>query len=55
MSGRLENPVNIHLRGGVLRIDWPDKEGSVRMTGPAVTVAEGKYFPPCELSHPPHP
>ncbi len=55
MSGRLESPVNIHLRGGVLRIDWPDKEGSVRMTGPAVTVAEGKYFPPCELSHPPHP
>ena len=31
-----------HLRGGDLRIEWPEG-GSVRMTGPAVTVYDGVW------------
>jgi diaminopimelate epimerase len=37
--------VDVELRGGVLRVDWPGS-GPVVMTGPAVTVFEGELAPP---------
>lgn len=42
MNGVLQNNVLVHLRGGDLKISWPDK-GDVYMTGPAVEVYEGDY------------
>ena len=40
--GWLERSVEVHARGGDLRIEWPHDEASVRMTGPATTVFEGE-------------
>lgn len=40
-QGRLNGPVQVHMRGGRLEIDW-DGAGSVWMTGPAETVFEGE-------------
>jgi diaminopimelate epimerase len=42
LTGRTERSVLVRLRGGDLRIEWPEG-GSVRMTGPAVTVYEGVW------------
>jgi diaminopimelate epimerase len=39
--GRLERKVDVETRGGQLTIEW-DGQGSVFMTGPAVTVFEGE-------------
>ena len=36
----LAGPANAQKRGGTLTIVW-DEDGRVRMTGPAVLVAEG--------------
>ncbi len=41
LSGRSERDVEIVLRGGTLRIRWPDEEGPVWMTGPAAHVFDG--------------
>jgi diaminopimelate epimerase len=38
--GRLESPVCVATRGGVLTIEW--NGGSVMMTGPATKVFEGE-------------
>ncbi len=40
--GWLERRVDVHARGGVLTVDWPDAEAGVRMTGPAETVYTGE-------------
>jgi len=42
LTGRTDRRVLVHLRGGDLRIEWPEG-GSVRMTGPAVNVYEGTW------------
>ena len=51
--GRLERRVDVHTRGGVLTIEWPDSgaQGAspVLMTGPAVTVFEGEMEIPDSL------
>jgi diaminopimelate epimerase len=39
--GRADSPVNIHLPGGTLMIEWPGS-GPVLMTGPAVEVFSGE-------------
>lgn len=42
LSGRAERDVRIRLRGGVLRIRWPESDGPVFMTGPAAHVFDGE-------------
>ncbi len=42
LSGRAERDVRITLRGGVLRIRWPNDAGPVYMTGPAAHVFDGE-------------
>ncbi len=42
LSGKLDNSVTVTLDGGELTISWPDKEGSVFMTGPAAEMFSGK-------------
>ena len=55
LTGRLKSPVSVRLRGGSLRIEWPDPNAEVLMTGPAATVATGHYRLPRELAKPPQP
>ena len=43
LTGRTENKIINHLTGGDLELEWPDEEGSVFMTGPAVFVFEGQW------------
>jgi diaminopimelate epimerase len=45
LSGRSERDVEIVLRGGTLRIRWPDDDGPVWMTGPAAHVFDGELDP----------
>jgi diaminopimelate epimerase len=40
--GWLDRSVDVHTRGGELRIEWPHDTANVLMTGPAVTVFEGE-------------
>jgi diaminopimelate epimerase len=40
--GWLDARVDVGTRGGVLTVEWPGGEASVRMTGPAQTVYEGE-------------
>jgi diaminopimelate epimerase len=40
--GWLGRAVEVHTRGGLLRIEWPHDDAHVLMTGPAVTVFEGE-------------
>ena len=47
--GLLDGPVDVHTRGGVLRIDWQGLGHPVWMTGPAVTVFEGRIDVPDNL------
>jgi diaminopimelate epimerase len=42
LSGRAERDLRIQLRGGVLRIRWPEADGPVFMTGPAAHVFDGE-------------
>ncbi|SEM79289.1 diaminopimelate epimerase [Halomonas caseinilytica] len=41
-QGLLESPVTVHLPGGKLRVDWPDAEANLIMTGPAERVFDGR-------------
>ena len=50
LSGRLDDDVTVHLRGGSLQIHFDRKTGHILMTGKAVTIAEGKYFPKSSIS-----
>jgi diaminopimelate epimerase len=45
LNGRTDRSVLVHLRGGDLRIEWKAEAegGSVRKTGPAVTVFDGEW------------
>jgi diaminopimelate epimerase len=40
--GWLDREVDVHTRGGDLRIAWPHHDAAVLMTGPAETVFEGE-------------
>jgi len=40
--GWLSRAVEVHTRGGLLRIEWPSDDAHVLMTGPAETVFEGE-------------
>lgn len=40
-QGLLKSPVKVCLKGGNLTVAWDGKDGSVMMTGPAVTVYDG--------------
>ena len=42
LNGLTSRNVNIELLGGNLQIEWSSKDNHVYMTGPAVTVFEGK-------------
>jgi len=42
LSGKLDDSVTVTLDGGELTISWPDKEGSVFMTGPAAEMFSGE-------------
>jgi diaminopimelate epimerase len=37
----LDNQITVTLPGGDLVIDWPEINGSIRLTGPATFVYEG--------------
>jgi len=41
-QGLLESPVNVHLRGGDLRIEWAGGDAPLIMTGPAERVFDGR-------------
>lgn len=43
LNGLLHDDVLVHLRGGDLKIRWPDK-GDVYMEGPALEVYKGNYL-----------
>lgn len=42
INGLTNRKVNVELLGGTLEIDWDEKTNHIFMTGPAVTVFEGK-------------
>jgi len=44
--GLLDSPVRVQTRGGELAIAWEGDGQPVRMTGPAVTVYDGKWIAP---------
>jgi len=46
LSGRSDRDVQIQLRGGTLRIRWPEDKGPVWMTGPAAYVFDGELVYP---------
>ena len=41
-AGRLDREAAVHLAGGDLKVRWDEKSGQMFMTGPAVTVFDGK-------------
>ena len=41
-QGLLESPVNVHLRGGDLRIEWAGGDAPLIMSGPAERVFDGR-------------
>lgn len=41
-TNRLRSPVDVHLAGGTLKIDWQDSRHSVILTGGAKTVFHGQ-------------
>ena len=43
VTGRLQSPVTIHLRGGDLLLEWAGKGKPVLKTGPTVEVFRGEY------------
>ncbi len=42
LAGRSERDVEVRLRGGTLRVRWPDADGPVWLTGPAAHVYSGE-------------
>lgn len=44
LTGNSGRKADVHLRGGVLTIEWDEISGHVFMTGPAVTVFEGELL-----------
>jgi len=46
LTGRTDRSITVHLRGGDLRIEWPESgpsAGHVKKTGPAVAVFDGEW------------
>ena len=43
-TGLAESPVQVHLDGGIVRIDWAGEKEPVYMTGPAEYVCEGELL-----------
>ncbi len=43
-AGLLNNEVNVHLRGGNLKIKWDPESDTVLMSGGAEIIAEGMYY-----------
>ena len=41
LNNYISRKVNVHLLGGILEIEWNEKDNNVYMIGPAVTVYEG--------------
>lgn len=41
--GLVSRSVDVQLPGGTLRVDWPDDNATVTMTGPATFVFEGEW------------
>lgn len=46
-TGRAKWPLTVRLIGGNLHIDRDPSTGHILMTGPAVTVYTGAYYPGC--------
>ena len=44
-QGLARSPVNVHLDGGVVEIEWPGEGEPVYMKGPAEYVCEGELLP----------
>lgn len=44
LNGFTEREADVELKGGTLHIKWDEVDGHIYMSGPAVTVFEGKYF-----------
>ena len=44
LNGLTDNKVNVKLLGGILEIEWNNKDNHIYMTGPAVTVFEGELL-----------
>jgi len=42
LNGLTEKAVNVELLGGILNIEWNEKDNHIYMIGPAVTVFEGE-------------
>ena len=42
--GLAENPIDVHLDGGTVRIEWTGSDEPVYMTGPAEYVCEGELL-----------
>ncbi len=43
LEGHLERAATLHLPGGDLKIEWPEDDASVFMTGPAEEVCTGEW------------
>lgn len=43
LTGRSGRDMLVHLPGGDLRIEWPEDDGHVYMTGPAVEIFTGEW------------
>jgi diaminopimelate epimerase len=45
LAGWLEGPLLVHLRGGDLLVEWPERSGPVFVTGPAERVFATEWEP----------
>ena len=45
LNGLTDRKVTVHLLGGDLKVEWSETDNHVYLTGPAVLVAEGDYYP----------
>ena len=45
LNGLTDRKVTVHLLGGDLKVEWSEADNHVYLTGPAVLVAEGDYYP----------
>ncbi len=43
-KGLAQSPINVHLDGGVVEIEWPGEDEPVYMKGPAEYVCEGELL-----------
>ncbi|MCM1290620.1 MAG: diaminopimelate epimerase [Prevotella sp.] len=44
LEGKTDREVNVHLRGGILKIKWDEMSDHIYMTGPAQTICTGIYY-----------